>query len=637
MIKNEVHYPLLGQLLHERYQIIQVLSSGAFGQTYLAQDIAQENKPKCVVKHHRLLYNYPDLLKTSRRILLTEAEHLKTLGSHDQIPQLLACFEENKWLCLVQELIEGRTLDNELPLKKQDPLWSEEQVMHLLQDLLSVLDFVHSHGVIHCDIKPNNIIQRSGDDKYILIDFGAAQTPYQHNNGNVSGQKISNVQALGYLAPEQLTGRAYGSSDLYALGMIAIQALTGLEPRQLPVNWETGELDWQELLAQKVFSAQISEELLVVLMKMVAAEPSQRYQSAIEVQKALEQKLAPQAAQIAVFEQIKQSLSQEEEETPAVEKLVLSPVDEKNTSERPDIVEFGAEIFEVAINQLAKIPLIITGMGVGMAATNVLAIALGAYSLVNTMAAMPELDRLREANQQYNDGNLFEALSIAESIPDDSPVFEEFSRVDLVKRWQKQWETAEAQFTTTKKVYEQKQWFEVLAQGQKIPDIDYWQDQAKPMLKQAYDKTEGMAKRLLAKAFMEARKRNFTAALAHLEAIHPRTRIGATIEPKLREYRQKEQVRATFLLQQAYDSAQERQFKQAIGYLEQIPPNTNASKMVPVKVAEYQQKQRIRDAYERNLRLANQNKVIRTMQLDPGSQLQEITPEPGLFKSLQWY
>ena len=253
-MKNEVYYPLLGQVLYERYHITQVLSSGAFGQTYLARDITQNRKSQCVVKHHRLLYNYPGLLNTSRRILINEAKILGQVGCHGQIPQLLACFEENKWLCLVQELIEGYSLDQILPPKaKPEQLWQPTQVVEFLQDMLGVVEFVHSQGIIHGDIKPNNIIQRSGDGKYVLIDFGSSQyiSPRNEKPSSPSSQSTT-VKPLGFIAPEQLLGYGYTTSDLYSLGMIAIKALTGLEPDKLPQNSETGEIDWhQTRLVQK--------------------------------------------------------------------------------------------------------------------------------------------------------------------------------------------------------------------------------------------------------------------------------------------------------------------------------------------------------------------------------------------------
>ena len=649
MLTNQIHYPLLGQLLHGRYQIIQVLSSGAFGQTYIAQDIAQPHKPNCVVKHHRLLYDYPNLLKTSKRILVSEAQMLEKLGSHEQIPQLLACFEENQWLCLVQELIEGQTLSHILPIKReQDRVWQQEEVVDFLQDLLTVLQFVHSQEIIHCDLKPNNIIKRSQDGKYILIDFGSAQHLRQYLHGTLpTSPSTSTIPTLGYLAPEQLAGTTSPSSDIYALGMMAIQALTGLEPSQLPQNWETGAIDWQKLLQDQAFAGDISEELITIIMKMTESDPEVRYQSTTEVMQALKEELTTQSEAIAVLAEIQQSLAQQQVEannaistqnvnTATVEKLEVSKspseIDKLTSSE---LMDYGVELIESAFSHISRLPMLMKGMGLGMAVTNLIAISFGVYSLVSTMAAVPELDNLRYASQMYHQGNLFEALSIAESISDESPLYEE-SRTAL-RVWQQQWEQAETQFATTQQAFRQQQWFDVLEQGKKVPKIEYWQDQVAPMLEKAHYETEVVAEQSLKKAFQAARKREFNLALYHLEQIHPRTKIGRTIKPKLAEYQQKKEVRATYLLQQAYNLAEKRQFKQAIVYLERIPSQTKAGEVVPQKIAEYQEKQKIRAAYEENLRLTVQNQVVEGEQLNPGDQLREIPLEPQLFAPVNWY
>ena len=112
---------MLGKLLDRRYEVTQVLGAGGFGRTYLAQDTRRPGNPTCVV---------------------------------NQIPRLLAYFEEDQEFYLVQEFIGGHTLTQELQPGQR---WEERQVIGLLQEVLSILDFVHHHGVIHRDIKPDNL------------------------------------------------------------------------------------------------------------------------------------------------------------------------------------------------------------------------------------------------------------------------------------------------------------------------------------------------------------------------------------------------------------------------------------------------------------------------------------------------
>ena len=85
---------------------------------------------------------------------------------------------KTKNFILVQEFIEGHTLSEELIPGQR---WSESQVIQLLQEVLGILEFVHHQGVIHRDIKPDNIIRRSSDHKLVLVDFGAVKqlrSPY---------------------------------------------------------------------------------------------------------------------------------------------------------------------------------------------------------------------------------------------------------------------------------------------------------------------------------------------------------------------------------------------------------------------------------------------------------------------------
>ena len=654
-VKNEVYYPLLGQILYERYHITQVLSSGAFGQTYLAKDISQSDKPQCVVKHHRLLYNYPGLLNTSRRILINEAKILKQVGCHGQIPQLLACFEENQWLCLVQELVEGVPLSQILPFKpKQEQLWQPTQVGEFLEDILGVVKFIHSQKVIHGDIKPNNIIQRSGDRKYVLIDFGSSQNINPRNEKPVSTlPESTSVKPLGFIAPEQLIGFAYPSSDLYSVGMVAIKALTGLEPDKLPQNPQTGEIDWQKLMPPTVaIDGEI--DLLAILQKMVRYDPMERYQSAEEIMEALKN-VNFHSFVLSLFEPISQVVVEDKPMEKPVE--VLSPIaaervespqevekvetakqeQESESVNRHYLLDYSLELMESAFSQFGRLPIFVKGMGIGMAVTNLVAIGFGTYSLVNTMGAAPELDKLREASRQYQEGNLFEALSIAESISEQSPVFEESRTAATI--WQQQWQQAQKQFSLTQQAFEAQQWFDVLETGNKIPQIEYWQKKATAMMDKAYFETEGIAKQLLNKAFEAAKQRDFTSALGYLEQIHPRTETGRKIQPKLAEYRRKEQIRATYLLQQAYDSAEKREFGEAINYLERIPEDTKAAQLVSEKVAEYGEKQKIREVYELNVKWSQQkqqNNLDRANILNPGSQLREITIQSPSLVNVDW-
>ncbi|NEP48088.1 MAG: protein kinase, partial [Moorea sp. SIO3C2] len=269
---------MLGKLLDGRYQVTQVLGSGGFGKTYLAKDTKRPGNPSCVVKQLQPPNGSQTFLETARRLFSREAETLEKLGNHDQIPRLLAYFEEDHEFYLVQQFIAGHLLSQELSPGQR---WQENQVIGLLQEVLSILEFVHRHGVIHRDIKPDNLIRRTADKKLVLVDFGAVKqvqtdlvSAYRQNNHTVV------VGTPGYMSSEQALGQPCPSSDIYALGIIGIQALTGMVPDQLNEDLNTGEVNWQSLVS---VSVGLSVGLANVLTKMVRYQVKDRYQSASQV------------------------------------------------------------------------------------------------------------------------------------------------------------------------------------------------------------------------------------------------------------------------------------------------------------------------------------------------------------------
>jgi serine/threonine protein kinase len=213
--------------------------------------------------------HYQKFLQLARRFFNTEAETLEKVGRHDQIPQLLAHFEQDKEFYLVQEFIKGQSLDEELSCGKR---LGEAQVVDMIKDALGILNFIHSQGVIHRDIKPANIIRRQPDGRLVLIDFGAVK----QLQTQILGQESHTVAigTSGFAPPEQMLGQPVFSSDIYALGIIAIQAITGT-PAQL-LKPLTHEIVWRNY-------AQVRDRCAAILDKMVRYHVSERYSSAAEV------------------------------------------------------------------------------------------------------------------------------------------------------------------------------------------------------------------------------------------------------------------------------------------------------------------------------------------------------------------
>lgn len=265
-------------ILQGRYHIVKPLSAGGFGETFLAEDWSLPTHPICVVKRFHPQSNNPLVLQQGARLFKQEAEILHRLGNHDQIPRLFAHIEENQEFYLVEEFIEGEVLSKELISGTRK---REDEVISLLHDVLEVLAFVHAQGVIHRDIKPANLIRRKSDGKIVLIDFGAVKEIgclSVHTQAQITPTIA--IGTLGYVPNEQANGKPRFSSDVYAVGVIAIQALTGLNPEPnfggFPEDAVTGEFKWRDAVV-------VSSELGSIIDRMVRKDYRQRYTSAVEV------------------------------------------------------------------------------------------------------------------------------------------------------------------------------------------------------------------------------------------------------------------------------------------------------------------------------------------------------------------
>lgn len=266
--------PMLGKTLRGRYQIIRQLGSGGFSTTFVAKDLDLPGQPLCVVKQLKSNDSDPLILQTVRRLFDTEAQVLYRLGKHEQIPQLYAHFEENQEFYLVQEYIEGEDISQEL---LTDKTLNESQIIDFLQDILGTLAFVHEQDVIHRDIKPSNLIRRQKDGKIVLIDFGAVKeirSLVLHSEEQMTGTIL--IGSSGYMPSEQLKGKPRFSSDIYAVGVTAIQLLTGVSPDKFEEDLESGEIIWRN-------QASISNELAIILERMVRSHFKDRYQSVKEL------------------------------------------------------------------------------------------------------------------------------------------------------------------------------------------------------------------------------------------------------------------------------------------------------------------------------------------------------------------
>lgn len=273
--------------LNGRYQIIEILGHGGFGETFLAEDTYLPSHRRCVIKQlkpsddnqkmHQVLQQ-----KFQQERFQREAATLERLGEvNNQIPKLYAYFAENEQFYLVQEWIQGPTLTDIVAATGK---MSEVDVKDILASLLSVLDRVHSAGIIHRDIKPDNIILRNSNNEPVLIDFGAVkETVATVINSQGKTDRSIIVGTPGFMAPEQAAGRPIYASDLYSLGLTAIYMLTGKHPQELNLDSETGEVLWHEYAEDK------SKDLIAILDRSIAYHPRDRYTTAQKMLEALQE------------------------------------------------------------------------------------------------------------------------------------------------------------------------------------------------------------------------------------------------------------------------------------------------------------------------------------------------------------
>ncbi|MFQ4145643.1 serine/threonine-protein kinase [Chlorogloeopsis sp. ULAP02] len=581
---------MIGKVLQGRYQIVQILDAGVFGQTYIAIDLEQEQH-KCVIKQLKVSSSQPEYLQTQRLHFLSETETLKYLGKHKQIPKLIACFQEKQRFYLVQEFIEGHALTAELPIHQHlGYSWNESEVIELLQDVLSILQFVHSQGVIHCDIKPDNLIRRACDGKLVLIDFGSIQTIGCGSDAVLPIDKFP-VTSLGYIPPEQFIGQTQPNSDIYALGMIAIQALTGLSPLQLKTDPRSNEMIWRSE------HISVSDRLAAILSQMIRHNHQDRFQSTTEVLQALKQ--------------------------------ISTGNGQSTVLPNPSKTENNKHC------KSSKSSLLL-GMKVGLVA-NSLAMGFGAYALVNNSPVHSETDTLYEATKAYQAGDLEEAIALAKKIPSSSNVYPEAQAT--IEKWQNQWQTAAENYLTAEKALHEGRWVDALNAASQVPDNLYWQTKTDKIVEQAKVKIETQTHKLLTKAYQKASVKDFNTALTYLRQIPPQSSANTLVQQKLAEYNQKKQVRAVFLLQQAYRQAAVSKFEDAIKYLQQIPKNTSVYATAQLKLIEYTHKQRLQGEAQK---LA-QSKILSTVKIkevvnrsrtntnlqsfDPESELQEVNTQ----------
>ncbi|PZV10705.1 MAG: hypothetical protein DCF22_15985 [Leptolyngbya sp.] len=566
------HYPELNQPLDGRYQVNEILAARLWGRTYLAQDLRRPSQTECIIHQFKQIPEIPNYAELVRSLFVKEAACLEEFGVHDQIPQLLAYFEDNEGFYVVQEFIEGRSLSQELIPAVP---WGDAQVIALLREVLEPLAFIHQQGGLHGNIKPDNLL-RGQMGRLILIDFGN-MSQIQQECMMAYGLEDNPTQGSeqGYQPVEQLQGLPCAASDIYAIGMIAAQALTGKHPTQFQIDPQSGAVLWLPHYEEAI--PMLNRGLIGVVNRMVQWDLSRRFGSAGEALQALK----------------------------AVDQNGLrSPVEIRpsgKSSTFPTIVTDAQTVTTVinsdpVANPVTDQPFFLTRLlmsaiahpsvriGIGGAALTAIAAAIG-WSLLHSVdwsQSNPILGKVSKKLQKKQ--------------PSVQAGLVKPERIQTVSgTWLQDWTHATKTFQQAEQALNKGNWSEARQLTQSMStNIPYWKDRGNALEKQVIAKAEVDSKNLLQTAYDRAQNRDFTMALTTLKQIVPETTAGAISQTKVDEYTAKQAIKAQADLQKAYDHAILRDFTQALIYLGQIPQGTPAYAIAQKKGVEYSRKAQIR-------------------------------------------
>lgn len=251
------------QILCNKYEVLKVIAEGGMGIVYLVKDLHLNRLAAVKVSKN------PESRK-ARAFAMREMEVLKEL-KHPALPGIIDFFEERENSCLVMEYVDGITLEQYL---RKFGRVEVSLAVKWAVELTEVLQYLHTCNppIIYRDLKPANIIIQS-DGKLKLIDFGAA---FVTSYGKEREQMMMGTP--GYSAPEQWqSGNAGKTSDIYGLGAVLHEMLTGISPRQL----------FADRRPVREYDRGIPRELEKVVAICMKRKPKERYQSMAQLQEAL--------------------------------------------------------------------------------------------------------------------------------------------------------------------------------------------------------------------------------------------------------------------------------------------------------------------------------------------------------------
>lgn len=257
----------IGKVLDERYEILRKIGEGGMARVYKALDYRLKREVAVKMMREELFHD-----TASRRAFYNEA-HAVAMLSHPNIVSIYDVNNSGHAEYIVMELLNGVTLRQYIDKMRPIP-W--KQVLHFSKQISAALVHAHSKGIIHRDIKPQNMmILQNGDLK--VADFGIAAL--ENRLDADSGQAIG---SLNYIAPEQLRGSpANAQGDVYSLGVVMYEMLTGFKPYTGKTPAEILlKLDSSELLPVRAFEQSVPSELEKIVERAMSVDPGTRYPDA---------------------------------------------------------------------------------------------------------------------------------------------------------------------------------------------------------------------------------------------------------------------------------------------------------------------------------------------------------------------
>jgi serine/threonine protein kinase len=278
-----------GKTLDGRYMIERELGQGGIGQVFLARNLKLPGSPQVVIKVLREQTLEREDREWFEKKFRAEIEALSRINHPGVVNAFDAGHLPDGRAYFVMQYVPGRTLRSVMPPQGMNP----KRAAGLLRKIAHALNAAQEQGVIHRDLKPANImLQTAGREEYIkIIDFGIATVLETTSEQTPIQTRV--IGTLPYMAPEQLQGRPTAASDIFALGVIAFEMITG----QLPFNADSTsqQIEMQRAGVEeklRELRAGLPQAARAAILKAIAFEPSTRYRVALEFSDAFDRALA---------------------------------------------------------------------------------------------------------------------------------------------------------------------------------------------------------------------------------------------------------------------------------------------------------------------------------------------------------